>query len=66
MVTASGEVVRNGRQVALGTHVNDQVHPDDDVEQEVTVEQPVPWIVGSKSENDVTVVGHRDRVFQRW
>lgn len=65
VVTACGEVGRDGRQVSLSAHLQDQVHADDDVEQEVTVEQPEAGVVGSETDDDVAVVGDSDRVL-RW
>jgi len=56
-VTAPWETLRDGWEVSLRPHVEDQVHTDHDVEQEVAMEEPVTGVVSPKSEDDVSVVG---------
>lgn len=64
MISARGEVRRDRGEVCLRADLEDQTHANDNVEQEVTMEEPETRIVGSKSEDNVAVVGHGNSVFR--
>lgn len=58
------EVRRHRWQISLCAHMHDQVHADDNVEHEVTMEEPVARIIGTETQDHVSVVGHSNRVLQ--
>lgn len=42
----------------MGANLYHEAHTNDDVEEEVTMEEPETGVIGSETENDVTIVGH--------
>lgn len=64
VVSACGEVGRDGREVGLGADLQHQAHADDDVEEEVAVEEPEARVVGSETKDDVSVVRDGDGILR--
>lgn len=65
VISASREAWRGWGEVSVRTDLKDEIHADDYVEEEVTVEEPEAGVVGSETQDDVSVVGHGDGVLRR-